>query len=102
MAVNPLPADAVRKRMTSVWADQDEAAFYAKAPQRLHLALRLALWTGQRQGDLLALTWAQYDGDFIRLTQGKSVRRGDTGNATRVVIGAAKSLRRAEKRHNDG
>lgn len=32
-------------RNDSVWTEQDEAAFYAKAPVHLHLALTLALWT---------------------------------------------------------
>lgn len=59
-------------RSESVWSDEDEAAFYAKAPAHLHLALMLALWTGQRQGDLLRLRWAAYDGTRIRLRQGKT------------------------------
>jgi hypothetical protein len=29
----------------------------------------LALWTGQRQGDLLRLPWSAYDGARIRLQQ---------------------------------
>lgn len=56
--LNPCKAGGVTyraKRATAVWTDHDEAAFYAKAPAHLHLALRLALWTGQRQGDLLNL-----------------------------------------------
>ncbi|WP_294319658.1 tyrosine-type recombinase/integrase [uncultured Sphingomonas sp.] len=96
--VNPCKAGGVTyraQRTTAVWTDQDEAAFYAKAPEHLHLALRLALWTGQRQGDLLKLTWAQYDGAFIRLTQGKSIRRGDTSAATRMVIPVGQPLRTA-------
>jgi len=44
------------------------------APAHLHLPLLLALWTGQRQGDLLRLTWSAYDGSHIRLRQSKSVR----------------------------
>jgi len=56
-------------RSENVWTDADEATFYAKAPAHLHLALKLALWTGQRQGDLLRLTWAAYDGNHIRLRQ---------------------------------
>jgi integrase len=32
----------------------------------------LGLWTGQRQGDLLRLTWKAYDGQFIRLRQSKT------------------------------
>jgi hypothetical protein len=39
-----------------VWLDTDEAAFLAKARNHLHLPL-LALWTDQRQGDLLRLPW---------------------------------------------
>ncbi|GLO68780.1 hypothetical protein MACH17_02970 [Phaeobacter inhibens] len=35
----------------------------------------LAAWTGQRQGDLLALTWSAYDGTHIRLRQSKTKRR---------------------------
>jgi len=39
------------------------------------LPLLLALWTGQRQGDLLRLPWSAYDGTHIRLRQGKTGRR---------------------------
>ena len=35
----------------------------------------LALWTGQRQGDLFALPWSAYDGTHIRLKQRKTGRR---------------------------
>ncbi len=62
-------------RAEIIWTTDDEAAFYASAPKHLHLALTLALWTGQRQGDLLALTWPQYDGERIRLKQGKTGAR---------------------------
>ena len=37
--------------------------------------LTLALWTGQRQGDLLRLPWSAYDGKHIRLRQSKTGRR---------------------------
>ncbi len=53
-------------RAEFVWTDSDEAAFLASAPKHLHLPLILALWTGQRQGDLLRLAWTQYDGKVIR------------------------------------
>lgn len=59
-----------RSQMT--WSVQDEAAFLENAPQHLHLALLLALWTGQRQGDLLRLPWSAYDGEVIRLRQRKT------------------------------
>ena len=42
----------------------------------------MALWTGQRQGDLLALTWSQYDGKVIRRKQNK------TGAHVVVPVGA--------------
>jgi integrase len=42
----------------------------------------LALWTGQRQGDLLALPWSAYDGQFIRLRQ----RKGKEGKGRRLKI----------------
>lgn len=62
-------------RAEFVWTDADEAAFLAGAPKHLHLALILALWTGQRQGDLLRLTWPQYDGSVIRIQQSKTRAR---------------------------
>jgi integrase len=36
------------------------------------LAFMLALHTGQRQGDVIAMTWSQYDGAGIALRQGKT------------------------------
>jgi integrase len=53
----------------------------------LHLPLLLALWTGQRQGDLLRLPWSGYDGAHIRLRQGKT--------GARVVIPVGAPLRAA-------
>lgn len=62
-------------RNDKVWTDADEEAFLAAAPAHLHLAIKLALWTGQRQGDLIRLPWSAYDGKVIRLRQGKTGRR---------------------------
>src|SRR6516162_9017697 len=62
-------------RSDKIWTEADEAAFLAKAPKHLHLPLVLALWTGQRQGDLLRLPWSAYDGTHIRLRQGKTGAR---------------------------
>ncbi|MGH1575013.1 tyrosine-type recombinase/integrase [Methylobacterium sp. P31] len=69
-------------RADKVWSDDDEARFLASAPAHLHLPLILALWTGQRQGDLLRLPWAAYNGAVIRLTQQK------TGARVQVPVGA--------------
>jgi integrase len=62
-------------RADKVWTDDDEAAFNCVASPHLRLALMLALWTGQRQGDLLRLPWSAYDGTHIRLKQSKRGRR---------------------------
>jgi integrase len=59
-------------RAERIWTADDEAAFLKGAPAHLHLPLLLALWTGQRQGDLLRLPWSAYDGTHIRLRQSKS------------------------------
>jgi integrase len=69
-------------RADKVWTDDDEAAFLRTAPSHLHLPLLLALWTGQRQGDLLRLPWSAYDGTHIRLKQGK------TGARVAIPVGA--------------
>lgn len=62
-------------RADKVWTTDDEAAFYRSAPSHLHLPVLMALWTGQRQGDLLRLTWSAYDGETIRLKQSKTGAR---------------------------
>lgn len=59
-------------RAEKVWTAADEAAFLEHAPAHLRLPLLLALWTGQRQGDLLRLPWSAYDGTRIRLRQSKT------------------------------
>ena len=62
-------------RAEKIWIDADEVAFLERAPAHLHLALLLALWTGQRQGDLLRLPWSAYNGTHIRLRQSKGGMR---------------------------
>lgn len=69
-------------RADKVWTADDEAAFLKSAPAHLHLPLLLALWTGQRQGDLLRLPWSAYDGTHIRLRQSK------TGARVSIPVGA--------------
>jgi integrase len=69
-------------RVDSIWTADDEAAFLGRAPAHLHLPLLLALWTGQRQGDLLRLPWSSYSGTHIRLRQSKSRK------AVTILVGA--------------
>lgn len=82
-------------RAENTWTEADEAAFMAKASPRLRLALMLALWTGQRQGDLLKLPWSAYDGAKITLRQSKGGRR------VMVPVGAPlKAVLEATKRES--
>jgi integrase len=74
-------------RAEKIWTPADEAAFLERAPAHLHLPLLLALWTGQRQGDLLHLPWSAYDGTHIRLRQSKG--------GARVVIPVGTPLKSA-------
>jgi integrase len=69
-------------RADKIWTADDEARFLEHAPTHLLLPLLLGLWTGQRQGDLLRLPWAAYDGTHIRLRQGK------TGARVKILVGA--------------
>jgi len=74
-------------RRSKVWTHEHVAAFMAVATQELRLAMLLALYTGQRKGDLLKLTWKAWDGKCISLTQSKT--------GARVVIPAISALRHA-------
>lgn len=62
-------------RTDNVWTESDVQAFLAKAGPQLRLPFLLALWTGQRRGDVLRLPWGAYDGTTIRLAQSKGKRR---------------------------
>lgn len=59
-------------RADALWQPAHIKAFCAVAPIELQRALLLALHTGQRQGDILALTWTNYDGQYITIRQGKT------------------------------
>ncbi|MDH3579639.1 MAG: tyrosine-type recombinase/integrase [Hyphomicrobiales bacterium] len=59
-------------RSEKIWLSEHIRAFMASANRELQAALILALHTGQRQGDLLRLTWADYDGMQLALRQRKT------------------------------
>jgi integrase len=67
-------------RSEKIWTESHIAAFMAVASEPLQRALVLALETGQRQGDLLALPWSAFDGTWIRLRQQK------TGRAVNIPV----------------
>jgi integrase len=52
----------------------DEAIDYAIAnlPERFVRPIIVALYTGQRQGDVLTMTWSDYDGEGIKVVQQKT------------------------------
>ncbi|MCO5079367.1 MAG: tyrosine-type recombinase/integrase [Chelatococcus sp.] len=85
------------ERAEKIWSAEDITAFCAAASEELQFALLLALWTGQRQGDLLALTWSAYDGKTIRLRQGKTRKRVTipVGEPLRVSLDAIDRGKRA-------
>jgi len=72
-------------RSEIVWTADDIRSFCDVASVELQAALLLALWTGQRQGDLLRLTWTNYDGVYIRMRQSKG--RGGKGRRVTIPVG---------------
>jgi integrase len=79
-------------RAEKIWLPEHVDAFWSVASVEMQRALFLALHTGQRQGDILKLTWSNYDGTFLTFRQGKSARNGRLGN--QVVIRCTKALQR--------
>ncbi len=59
-------------RVDKIWSDAEVTALLHTAPPYLRLAMLLAVYTGQRQGDLLRLPWSAYDGRAIKLKQKKT------------------------------
>src|SRR5262249_3905604 len=59
-------------RVDKIWDDEELARFLRTAPPYLRLAMLLAINTGQRQGDLLRLSWSAYDGRVIKVRQRKT------------------------------
>lgn len=53
-------------RIDKIWSLEQEAEFFIKVPARFWIAVILALWTGQREGSLIALRWSDYDGKNLR------------------------------------
>nr|WP_249132785.1 tyrosine-type recombinase/integrase [Bradyrhizobium diazoefficiens] len=74
-------------RAEQIWLDDHIKAFCKVASPELQFALLLALWTGQRQGTLIGITWQQYDGTHIRLQPNKQ-RRGKKKKRIVIPVGA--------------
>lgn len=54
------------------WGEDAITTALGRLPEAYRRAVVLGVHTGQRRGDLIAMTWAQYDGLTIRLKQGKT------------------------------
>lgn len=59
-------------RSDKIWLQEHIQAFMEVANLELQAALILALHTGQRQGDMLRLSWADYDGMRLAFRQRKT------------------------------
>ncbi len=82
-------------RLDSLWTDGEIDAFFTTAAEHVSLPFRIALQTGQREGDVLRLTWTAYDGAAIRLRQSKTGRHLTVPLTAelRQVLDAAKTRR---------
>lgn len=58
-------------RADAIWTEATLAKLFAVASQEVAWVVGVALWTGQRQGDLLRLPWSSFDGSAVRLRQSK-------------------------------
>lgn len=58
-----------------IWTADDFAAFNRHASKELREAVALAAHTGLRQGDLIGLTWGNYDGESFHV---RTSKRGKT------------------------
>lgn len=54
------------------WSAADVEMALAALPEHLRRPVILALYTGQRRGDIIHMTWSAYDGTRIRLVQEKT------------------------------
>jgi len=61
-------------RSESIWTEDDFKALSKHASNELWWAVRLAAYTGLRQGDLIGLTWTHYDGESFQVRTSKSGR----------------------------
>ena len=54
------------------WSDDQVAYALQHMPERFRRAITLALYTGQREGDLLKMRWSDYDGESVYVAQEKT------------------------------
>jgi integrase len=100
LAVNPAamaePPRLVRRDMTTLDAAQARALLDAASDDRLEALWVLALTTGMRRGELLALRWRDVDLDAGYLTVTGTVARAPGEGMVRAEPKTARSRRRVE------
>lgn len=67
------------------WSTADVEMALSALPEHLRRPVILALYTGQRRGDLIRMPWSAYDGARIRLVQEKT--------QTPLIIGVPQELK---------
>ena len=72
-------------RAEKIWTDDLIARLTAVAGVEVRAVMMMALWTGQRKGDLLRAPWSAYDGSTLRFKQSKT--------GARVVIPVGQPLK---------
>ena len=77
-------------RSDIIWLPKDVDAFFQYANIGMQLALILALNLGRREADLIRLTWGDYNGETILVTNRKSGRTNKF--PAQVTPGLAKAL----------
>jgi len=70
------------KKRTELWMPDDIALWmefcrHDPGGARWRVMFMLLLYTGQRIGDVLAMTWADFDGSYIKVTQEKTGAKVD-------------------------
>lgn len=79
-------------RSEIIWRDDDLNLLKRQCSRYVFEVVEIALWTGQRVGDVLRMRWSDFDGEFIRVVQSKSRRRGR--RAVVVMVPVGETLRR--------
>ena len=64
----------------ATWPAEAIDKLLATAPPMMTLACKLGLYTGQREGDCLRMSWHDYDGSYINVVQAK------TGTKLRIPV----------------
>lgn len=85
-------------RIDITWSDADLERLFSEAPWEVALVCFAALWTGQRQGDVLAWKRSNIQDGVLRFTQGKR-QKGKPPKKIAMPVPAplAEALKRAKK-----